>query len=92
MDAPILHIEIDEYGAARTINGHVKVRMIAQKHLTARESVEEVAAHYDIEVADVYAALAYYHDNRASYDRQDRELESLIEAGKQRSAELKARI
>lgn len=37
-----------------------------------------------IGVADVYAALAYYHDNRESLERQNRETQAVIEELKER--------
>jgi len=60
MLTPVVHILIDEDGSARTINGRVKVKMIVQKHLLGGESVQAIADHYDIDLANVYAALAYY--------------------------------
>jgi uncharacterized protein (DUF433 family) len=92
MDIPMLHIELDESGTPRTINRRVKVRMIAQKHLNAGEPVEAIAAHYGITLADVYAALAYYYDNRASFDQHARELQPLIDDAQRYSDELKAKI
>lgn len=61
MKPPIEHITI-EGDAPRTRNRNVKVRMIAQMHFDAGGSVDEIAEHYGITVADVYAALAYYFD------------------------------
>jgi uncharacterized protein (DUF433 family) len=92
MEAPVLHILVDSDGVARTINQGVKVKMIAQKIYVAGEKVEAVADHYGLDVADVYAALTYYHDNRAAYEAEARELEPLIAAGIQHSTALKARI
>lgn len=92
MDTPIVHIQIDEDGTARTINKRVKVKMIAQKHYTAGETVADIAAHYGIDLADVHAALAYYHDNRATYEQQAQALTPDIQAGQVRTADLKQRI
>jgi uncharacterized protein (DUF433 family) len=50
----------------------VKVSMIAQRHLKAGETVEAIAAQYGITLADVYAALAYYYDNRAFFEQHER--------------------
>lgn len=92
MEAPVLHIMIDDDGIPRTINRRVKVKMIAQKYIWGKESVEDIAEHYGITLADVYAALSYYHDNQEYYEQQERELQPLIEEGKRYSAELKAKI
>ncbi|MCC6616789.1 MAG: DUF433 domain-containing protein [Anaerolineae bacterium] len=66
--------------------------MIAQKHLIAGESVDHIAEHYGITLADVYAALAYYHDNLAYFEQQEAELEPLADDARRYTAELKARI
>jgi uncharacterized protein (DUF433 family) len=92
MDIPVLHIEIDEEGNPRTINRRVKVKMIAQKHLIGGEAIEDIAEFYGITLADVHAALAYYSDNRADFERRARELQPLIDQAQQYSTELKARI
>jgi uncharacterized protein (DUF433 family) len=92
MDIPLLHIQIDTDGTPRTINGRVKVSMIAQKHLVAGESVEAIAAHYGITIADVYAALAYYYDNRASFEQHEHERQPLIEDAQRYSKDLKVKI
>lgn len=86
------HILLDDEGVPRTINRRVKVKMIAQKHLMAGENTETIAEHYGITLADVYAALAYYHDNRAYFDQQAREIEPLAEAARRYTTELKAKI
>ena len=92
MDMPILHVRIDDDGIPRTVNKRVKVTMIAQKHYLAQESIEAIAEHYSISAADVHAALAYYHDNHAEFERQAHERQPLIEAARRRSDTLKAKI
>lgn len=72
MDAD--HIVL-ENGVARTKNRRVKVKMIAVKAIQARESPEAIAEHYGITLADVYAALAYYYDNRPAFDALEQENE-----------------
>jgi uncharacterized protein (DUF433 family) len=92
MEIPALHIQLDEDGTPRTINGRVKVNMIAQKHLATGESVEAIADHYGITLADVHAALAYYYDNRASFEQHERELKPFVDDAQKYSDELKAKI
>lgn len=41
-------------------------------------SADEIAADYDLSLADVYAALAYYYDRREETDRRIREDEEFI--------------
>ncbi len=91
MNAPLEHIELVE-GSPRTRNGNVKVRMIAQKHLIAGETLAEIAEHYGITLSDVHAAMSYYYDNQAEFERQYREIEAQLEAAKRDSAERLARL
>ena len=91
MQIPVIHIQLDNDGIPRTINRRVKVKMIAQKY-DVEYTVDEIAEHYGITVADVYAALAYYHDNLEYFEAQARELEPIIEEAKRYSADLKAKV
>ncbi len=45
---------------------------------------DEIATSYDISLADVYAALAYYHDNRPQIDQMMREDEQFVADLRQR--------
>ena len=65
--------------------------MLAKKHL-AGEPVTELAKHYGLTVADVYAALAYYHDNRTYFDAHDAQVQPLIEQAKQHTAAIQQKI
>lgn len=78
MQQPILHILIDDKDILRTINKRVKVNMIAVKN-TYEVTVDEIAEHYGITVADVYSALAYYHDNRDCFEQRYAETDPLLE-------------
>ena len=92
MIAPVIHILIDEEGIARTINRHVKVKMIVQKHLTGGETLPVIADHYGIDLADVHAALAYYYDNQTVMDAEIARDEALIQQVGVSGADLKAKI
>lgn len=92
MDAPVLHIEIDADGIPRTMNRRVKVHMIAQMHLKTGETVETIADHYRISMADVYAAMTYYYDNLPYFEKRERDLQTLIEDAKRQTADLNAKI
>jgi uncharacterized protein (DUF433 family) len=92
MDAPVIHILVDEDGIPRTIHRRIKVKLIAEKHFTGGETAEAIAAHYDILPSDVYAALAYYHDNREIFEQQERENRPLIDDAKRYSADLRSKI
>jgi uncharacterized protein (DUF433 family) len=92
MEAPVLHIMIDDNGIPRTINRRVKVKIIAQKIILGGASPQDIVDHYDINLSDVYAALAYYYDNREYYEQKERELQPLVDEAKRYSADLKAKI
>lgn len=74
--APIMLIQIDDDGHARTVNRRVKVHMIALKHRYG-ETIEAIAEHYGISLADVHAALTYYHDNKEAMDAETARKEAL---------------
>jgi hypothetical protein len=44
---------------------HLKAHLVAQMHVHGGNSVDAVAEHYQIELADAYAAIAYYYDNQS---------------------------
>jgi uncharacterized protein (DUF433 family) len=58
----------------------ITVSDIVILHLKLGQPVAEIAAEYDLSLADVYAALAYYFDHRAAIDRQMEEDEVYAEA------------
>lgn len=54
----------DVLGGVPRIEGRrIGVHHIAKRVIDAGESPEQVAADYDLNLADVYRALAYYYDN-----------------------------
>lgn len=65
----INHIEIRD-GEAYLSGRNIKVRMVARMHLWENSSIEDVMEHYNLEPAEVYAALAFYHDNREALDAE----------------------
>jgi uncharacterized protein (DUF433 family) len=65
------HIAIDPAiaGGKPRIAGHrITVQDVAIWHERLGKSVDEIAAEYELTLADVHAALAYYHDHRAEID------------------------
>lgn len=48
-------------------------------------SADEIASAYGLGLADVYAALAYYHDHRAAVDQQIRADAAFIAALRERT-------
>src|SRR3990172_5193925 len=83
------HIEITEgiVGGKPRISGHrITVQNIVIWHEMLGRSADEIAADYDLTLADVYAALAYYHDNRRQIDKSIHEQEAFIEALRQKTS------
>ena len=80
------HIEITDgiTGGKPRIAGHrITVQNIVVWHERMDKSVDEITAEYDLTLADVYAALAYYFDHRVEIDRAIEESEAFIEALRQ---------
>ncbi|HLO84366.1 MAG TPA: DUF433 domain-containing protein [Nostocaceae cyanobacterium] len=77
------HIEITPgiCGGKPRISGHrIKVQDIVIWHERLGLSPDEIVSQYpSISLADVYAALAYYHDHLEEIRRQIREDEEFIE-------------
>lgn len=75
------HIEITEgiAGGKPRIAGHrITIQDIVIWHELLGRSADEIAAEYDLTLADVYAALAYYYDNRAEIDKSIKDSEALL--------------
>ena len=52
-------------GKPRIAGRRIAVQHVAVWHERLGLSAEEIAVEHDLSLADVYAALAYYHDHRA---------------------------
>lgn len=75
------HIEstADTCGGKPRISGtRIRVQDIVVWIEAGRSPDEIVASYSPLTLADVYAALAYYHDNRAVIDAQLREGDELV--------------
>ena len=65
------HIEITPEvagGKPRIAGRRITVQNIAIWHERIGMSADEISAEYDLTLADVFAALAYYFDNRREID------------------------
>lgn len=72
------HVRIDPHGRAWIDETNVKVVEVVRDHLAYGWSPEEIHwQHPHLGLAQVYAALAYYHDHRASMEA---EIRSSLEA------------
>lgn len=62
------------------IAGHrISVQNIVVWHEWQGISVDEIANDYKLNIADVYAALAYYHDHREEIDKDIKDDEEFVE-------------
>ena len=82
------HIEVTPGvtgGKPRIVGRRITVQNIVVWHERLGTSADEIAAEYDLSLAEVYAALAYYFDHRAELDRSIRQGEAFAEALKERT-------
>jgi uncharacterized protein (DUF433 family) len=67
------HIESNEgvRGGKPCLTGtRISVSDVVIWHLRMGQSLEEIAAHRDLSLAGLYAAIAYYYDHRADIDEE----------------------
>ncbi len=79
---PIQHIEETPgiTGGKPHIAGHrITVHNIAIWHEHMGRNADEISAEYDLTLADIYAALAYYFDHREEIDHDIRESKMFVE-------------
>ena len=70
----------DQYGETRVRGTTVTVHEIVLQHQIDRMPPEEIAVTFEIGLADVYTALAYYYDNQAVIDQEMAENEAAYDA------------
>ena len=83
------HIEITPgiSGGKPRIAGHrITVENIVIWHERLGKSADEIAGDYDITLADVYAALAYYFDHRNEIDRSLEESRAFVKILRQQTS------
>ena len=70
----------DICGGKPRVAGHrITVQNIAIWHDRLGWSADEIASEYDLELADIYAALAYYFAHREEIDQSIREGKAFVE-------------
>ena len=77
------HIEVtpDIAGGKPRIAGHrITVQNIVIWHEQMGKNVDEISAEYDLPLAAIYAALAYYFDHREQVDRSIAADEAFVQA------------
>ena len=67
-------------GKPRVAGHRITVENIAVWHERMAKTADEIADEYDLALADVYAALAYYFAHREEIDRSLEEGRALVEA------------
>lgn len=68
-------------GGKPRIAGHrITVQDIAIWHERLGQSPDEIASEYDLTLAEIHAALAYYFDHRAEIDRSIAEGHAFVKA------------
>jgi uncharacterized protein (DUF433 family) len=80
------HIEITPGvlgGKPRIAGRRIAVQDVVIWHERMGLSADEIATEHGLTLADVYAALAYYYDNRAEIDGAIRDGEVFVESFRQ---------
>lgn len=54
-------------------------------------SVDEIATEYDLTLAEIYAALAYYYDHKTAVDEDIRQSEAFVAALREKTPSLLAK-
>jgi len=81
------HIDISPgvMGGKPRIAGHrISVQDVVIWHYELEHPVEQIAGDYNLTLADVYAALAYYHDHKKEIDKSMKDGEKLVEQMKRK--------
>ena len=90
------HIEITPgiAGGKPRIAGHrVTVQDIVIWHERMGKTADEIAAEYDLTLADIYAALAYYFDHRDEIDQDIEQSKAFVDAlRQQKQSKLKKKL
>src|SRR5689334_21998768 len=80
-------------GKPRIAGRRIAVQHIAVWHELQGMSVAEIADEFDLSLADIYAALAYYFDHRVEIDRKIKEDEEFAEEMRKRTpSKLRAQL
>ena len=83
MDYPHIESTPGVVGGRPRISGRrISVADVAVWHEQLRLSADEIAAEYDLSLAEIHAALAYYFDHREDVDRAIRESEAFAAAAR----------
>jgi len=73
------------FGKPRIAGTRMPVAAIAEMYLDMKESLEEIAQKYDLSLAQVHGAMAYYYEHREEIDRHTIEADRIVEEIKRNS-------
>jgi uncharacterized protein (DUF433 family) len=93
--AVVTHIQVDDHGVAWIDNTNVKVIEVVLDKLAHGASAEEMHFQYPhLSLAQIYAALAFYHDHQPDMDGEiDRRLAEVEQwASKQSQSPFRERL
>ncbi len=82
------HIEITPGvagGKPRIVGHRITVQNIVIWHEWLGRRADEIAAEYNLTLADIYAALAYYYDHQLEIDQSIRQSEAFVETLRQQT-------
>jgi uncharacterized protein (DUF433 family) len=75
-----IDISPDICGGKPRIAGHrITVQNIAIWHERMGKTVDEISADYGLSLAEIYAALSYYFDNRVAIDRDIQQSQGFVD-------------
>ena len=67
-------------GKPRIAGRRISVEHIAIWHDHLGKTVDEICAEYDLSLAEVHAALAYYYDHRTEINQHIKETDAFVKA------------
>jgi len=67
-------------GKPRLAGTRITVDDVVLMHFRLGQSLEEIAGKYDLSLAAVYSAMAYYYDHRDEVDQRIEEDQAFVEA------------
>ena len=67
-------------GKARVAGRRISIEDIAIWHRRLGKTVDEICAEYDLSLADIHAALAYYYDHQVEIERDINDGDAFLNA------------
>jgi len=73
-------------GKPHLVGTRITVDDVVLMHYRLGQSLEEIAGKYDLSLAAVFSAMAYYYDHRDEVDRRIQEDQAFVEAFRRANA------